>query len=255
LAIERTLVLIRERSLLDLLDLSLVVVRQKPLTLGLAAVLGIGPFAAFNAWIFHANSENETVLPLILWMIEAPFATAPLTLVLGGLMFGQKPTFGKVAFSLLMAAFPLILVHVLLRVVLCFWIPTRLGFANEVILLERGKWWKIVGRGRDLCSGRDGEIIFLGVMQIMITYLFSLVFLTGASWMTQVLMLEDLTFEVPATTAFAGWQFQLPIWLAVGFFAVVRFLVYIDQRIRLEGWEIELRLREVGEALEESRRW
>ena len=32
----------------------------------------------------------------------------------------------------------------------------------------------------------------------------------------------------------------------VAFFAVARFLAYIDQRIRLEGWEVELRLRAVG---------
>ena len=98
MAIERTLVLIRERPLLDLLDLSLVVVRRKPLTLGLAALFGIAPFAALNAWLFYSSLEDSNPgLPLFLWMIEAPFATAPLTLVLGGLMFGQKPTFGKVA--------------------------------------------------------------------------------------------------------------------------------------------------------------
>jgi hypothetical protein len=111
LAIERTLVLIRERSLLDLLDLSLVVVRQKPLTLGLAALFGIAPFAALNAWLFSSIMEPESDLPLFLWMVEAPFASAPLTLVLGGLMFGQKPTFGRVVLTLLKAAFPLILVH------------------------------------------------------------------------------------------------------------------------------------------------
>ena len=255
MAIERTLVLIRERSLLDLLDLSLVVVRQKPLTLGLAALFGIAPFALFNAWLFFSNSDLDAGLPLLLWMVEAPFASAPLTLVLGGLMFGQKPTFGKVALTLLKAAFPMILVHGFLRIVLCFWIPTRLSFANEVILLERGKWWKIVGRGRDLSSGRGGELFLLGLIQLVLTYLFAFVFFMGVGRITQVLLLEDPTFETPTASAFAGWKVQTPIWLVVAFFTIVRFLVYIDQRIRLEGWEIELRLREVGEALEESRRW
>jgi hypothetical protein len=255
LAIERTLVLIRERSLLDLLDLSLVVVRQRPMTLGLAALFGIGPFAALNAWMFYSSPELESGLPLFLWMIEAPFATAPLTLVLGGLMFGQKATFGKVALSLLKAAFPLVLVHGILRIILFFWFPTRLAFANEVILLERGKWWKIVGRGRDLCSGRDGELYLLGMIQLVLTYLFALVFDIGVNRITQVLLLQDITFESTMGVALASWQFQLPIWIVVAFFAIVRFLLYIDQRIRLEGWEIELRLREVGEALEESRRW
>ena len=49
--IDRTLVQIRERSFLDVLDLALVVVRQRPVTLGLAALAGIAPFAALNAWL------------------------------------------------------------------------------------------------------------------------------------------------------------------------------------------------------------
>jgi hypothetical protein len=42
----------------------------------------------------------------------------------------------------------------------------------------------------------------------------------------------------------------------VAFFAVVRFLTYIDRRIRLEGWEVELRLRALGAAMmEDAERW
>jgi hypothetical protein len=40
-------------------------------------------------------------------------------------------------------------------------------------------------------------------------------------------------------------QFYLPLsaWLVAGYLAVVRFLQYLDLRIRREGWEIELQLR------------
>jgi hypothetical protein len=48
MANDRTLVQIRERSYLDLLDLALLVVRHRPRTLGLAAAAGIAPFAALN---------------------------------------------------------------------------------------------------------------------------------------------------------------------------------------------------------------
>ena len=41
----------------------------------------------------------------------------------------------------------------------------------------------------------------------------------------------------------------------IGFFALVRFLEYIDQRTRLEGWEIELRMRVLGAALKDEERW
>ena len=47
-----------------------------------------------------------------------------------------------------------------------------------------------------------------------------------------------------------GWQrvaytlyFPLALWLVVGYFAVARFLGYLDLRIRREGWEVELVMR------------
>ena len=32
------------------------------------------------------------------------------------------------------------------------------------------------------------------------------------------------------------------VWIAVAFFGVYRFFAYIDRRIRLEGWELNLRI-------------
>ena len=37
--------------------------------------------------------------------------------------------------------------------------------------------------------------------------------------------------------------FPAALWLIAGYMAVVRFLNYLDLRIRHEGWEVELRLR------------
>ena len=79
----------------------------------------------------------------MLLYLEAPWATAPLTVVLGGLMFGQPPAFSLVFRRLVVALPALFLMHVILRCVLTmtmilFWlVPARLWFASEVILLER----------------------------------------------------------------------------------------------------------------------
>jgi hypothetical protein len=35
----------------------------------------------------------------------------------------------------------------------------------------------------------------------------------------------------------------IAIWIVLGYFAVVRFLCYLDLRIRHEGWEVELLMR------------
>jgi hypothetical protein len=37
--------------------------------------------------------------------------------------------------------------------------------------------------------------------------------------------------------------YPLVLWLVSGFMAIVRYLNYLDLRIRHEGWEVELRLR------------
>ena len=37
--------------------------------------------------------------------------------------------------------------------------------------------------------------------------------------------------------------FPLSLWMVAGYFSVVRFLSYLDLRIRREGWEVELIMR------------
>ena len=44
--------------------------------------------------------------------------------------------------------------------------------------------------------------------------------------------------------------YPLALWTVLGFFAVVRFLGYLDLRIRREGWEVELMMRAEGARLE-----
>src|SRR3954464_3486229 len=137
-----TLIEIRERSYLDLLDLALLVVRSRPHTLAVAAAAGIVPFALLNVWLLSDPDFPRLAWPLLLFF-EAPWATAPLTAVLGGLMFGQAPGPGAILGRILLASPRLIFVQVILRgllagtVVLGWIIPARFWFANEVILLER----------------------------------------------------------------------------------------------------------------------
>ena len=39
------------------------------------------------------------------------------------------------------------------------------------------------------------------------------------------------------------WENHVAFWLVMGFLAVFRFITYLDCRIRLEGWDVELKLR------------
>jgi hypothetical protein len=47
------------------------------------------------------------------------------------------------------------------------------------------------------------------------------------------------------------WLYGVPaaMWIVAGFFAVARYLSYLDLRIRREGWEVELQIRAEGDRL------
>ena len=61
---------------------------------------------------------------------------------------------------------------------------------------------------------------------------------------------DELTWYRPGLSDLSGHLFQVAVWIAISFFGVFRFLSYIDRRIRLEGWELELRLKEAGRGME-----
>jgi hypothetical protein len=260
MAHDRTLVQIRERSYLEVLDLALVVIRHRPWSLGLAALAGILPFAALNARL-TSDPEFSLVLFTILVLLEIPWATAPLTAVLGDLMFDRRPTVGRVA-GRLMRAMPALVIHQF--VLRSFWIasvifypivPARLMFLNEVIVLERDRWWKAIRRSTQLCARRGSDLFAQWLAQLFFGAVFVACFCSGTDAALSALTTSELTWDWPAWNDLYRVRFQLALWLAITFFTVVRFLTYIDHRIRKEGWEIELRMQAVGRALEETQAW
>jgi hypothetical protein len=56
-------------------------------------------------------------------------------------------------------------------------------------------------------------------------------------------VMVDSTFNIRANSEFSlqPYYFILATWFVAGFLAVVRFLMYIDLRIRQEGWAIQLK--------------
>ena len=68
-----------------------------------------------------------------------------------------------------------------------------------------------------------------------------------------MLIKSDSTWNGPEPGDFGSVQQQLGAWIAIAFFAVARFLIYIDQRIRSEGWELRLRLQAAGRDIDGGR--
>ncbi len=99
--LDQARVAICERTWFDNLDLALHVVRRHAAAAAVCALVGILPLALLNhalAERFDARLVSDSLsgstyyLLGLLVMLEAPLATAPLTLFLGKALFVERPT-------------------------------------------------------------------------------------------------------------------------------------------------------------------
>jgi hypothetical protein len=261
--LDQAWIAIRERSWLDNLDLASQVIRGHGGAVLASSAVGILPMFLVNfaitKWLYRDVDEETRAgywfLLSLLVMIEAPLATAPLTLYLGKALFVDKPMVREMVRNFASCLPQLLLLQVFLRMfwivpVLTWIVPYALWpFLNEVILLERNP---LVGRGARpstlkrnsaLHRGGSGDFLVRAIAALALAGL-----LIVALVLTQDFLLENLLGFHP------GWTsqiitLQLALWLVVVYFAVARFLSYLDQRIRDEGWEVELLLRAERERL------
>jgi hypothetical protein len=264
--LDKTRIRIRERSYLEILDLALRVVRACFGPLVISLVVGILPMFLLNAYLFSDMAEGDIEFPemlpqffllvmVILW--EIPLATAPATLYLGQVVFEERPSAPRIASDFVRSLPQLIFYQVLVRAVLIWpiitwlWLFTQYAFLNEVILLERNPM-----RQRSPSkpsTGRRCRTLHSGVGGIMLTRAMgsgSLAILLTCSVGTGIQLFGSLFLsELDLSGAMFVHCFQAAAWIAVGFFCVVRFLSYLDLRIRREGWEVELVMRAESEAL------
>ncbi len=261
--IDHTRIAIRERSWLDNLDLALHVIRAHAGGVFAAALVGVLPMAILNYAILdyffgERLSEdmefNALALATLLVMIEAPLATAPLTLYLGQAMFLERPNRRQIARQFAVCLPQLILFQLILRAVLILPILTWIipyvlwPYLNEVILLERNP---LIGRARQLSTMKRSSLLHRGGADYLARGIGGGLLAMGlilALWTTQAMALDWLLgFQ-------EGWaaqiiSFQCVLWIVAVYFTVARFLNYLDQRIRNEGWEVELYLRAQRERL------
>ena len=258
---DRTRIAVRERAYVDILDLALRVIRVYAGPLLLAFAAGIVPIAVFNGWLLadYADEDFELGFPLaymfymvLLILFEAPLATAPATLYLGKAVFTERPDAREIAREFRQSLGQLLICQVLLRLWYLRW-----SYLNEVILLERNRLWRKKGggestlqRARVLHLGEGGDLIMRGFVVIVVGgLLFASIWLS--IFFVRVILLGqwEWAFDRPTYTVY----FQLALWIVVAYFAVVRFLSYLDLRIRREGWEVELIMR--AERARLTRKW
>lgn len=282
--LDRCRIVVREREFTQLLDLALRVARMHLRPLAIAWACGVLPATALwtvliGLWT-GVFAVSDTIAPsnieyLARWLESpdgafapgylfflaiavywtAPLAASPLTLVLGRLLFEDRPSTRAVAGQWL-ESLPQLLIETVVRRGL--WMLTVVGtivpaamrsYAAEVILLERNPW-----------RSKSGGVSTPQRIAGLHGYWFGTLF---ARWLASVVAAFVLTISfwlslrVVCRVLFGPgelfWDFlvfyPLSLALTTGYFGVVRFLSYLDLRIRREGWEVELLLRAEGDRI------
>jgi len=207
--------------------------------------------------------------------IEAPLASIFMTSFLGQAVFVARPSYREVFRDVgkmwTRVAWCQLLVRAILPACLIFLLVERydefnptvelllLGaitlyallvrairpFINEIVLLERNPLSSrnpsaitIGKRSKDLHGPSGGDLFARWLASAMFGMLLT-VCVFGAFLFCSGVFLNDWT---PGPTMLR-YVYPLAMWVVAGYLSVVRFLSYLDLRIRHEGWEVELRLR------------
>jgi len=257
--LDQTRVAIRQRDLPEILDLGLRVLRSSGPGLIGALAVGILPVAVFNTWLLGGLVPPRLEEPpwgylflmslLMIW--EIPLATAPATLYLGQVMFTARPSLKQIVREFVQSLPQLLLYQCLLRGLLVPWVITWIGlfgawpYANEVLLLERNPL-QARRRGQMTTWGRCGRLHQGHLGTLLMRGLGCTAFgavLLAAVWVALDAISAAVFYEMEYSPEDFTVLLPLAAWLVVGYFTVVRFLCYLDLRIRREGWEVELVLR------------
>ncbi len=277
--LDRSFIAIRQRSLLETLDLALKVLRCYAGQLLSFLILGAVPLGIFNFVLtrtFPFEAGQNGWMNLLLVLTEAQLGTLFVTSFLGQAMFEYEPKTSVVIREVLNNWGAIFYLHVLLRSVglvigmvayACFvdsadwsvvliWlagmsaalgilIRTFRPFVAEILILEKARLRKKVTdeisfgkRSQVMHSSIGGEAMSIAL--VMIFFSFPLL-LSFYGTLSNAFELIGVPRDVDWLHSGILWQSAL--WLVAGFWAIVRFLFYVETRIQQEGWEVELKIR------------
>ncbi|TWU59175.1 hypothetical protein Poly51_19610 [Rubripirellula tenax] len=290
--LDQTHVVIRLRSLSEIGDLAMVMIRRYPTSLLIGFTAGALPWAIVNAillsWIpiveaGYGLDDEEAMAEIfrylswmaILVIAQTPAAGVMTTVYLGQAVFEQRPTWSTVfseakrqfgrwfmALAVIRLAIPIM---VMLAVrwgqpVSAFWdvlvpitalimitlVRAARPFLPEILMLEQcpirsDDEHVITARRRSkslhgpVASDMSGRFVSVS---FVVTVLFFSVFYT-LMWARGITIGQWQFLDLIVLLV----MYPLALWIVAGFSVLVRLLNYLDTRIRLEGWEVELSVR------------
>lgn len=298
--LDKTQVEICQRSTLELLDLSLKVLRAYILPVLLVSAIFMLPFILVDIlvvmWMLDpdayflaeavtsperaANTRFASHL-VALWIVQFPLASVPTSIVLGNLVFFQKLTLKQLITKLKSISRRLLFVMGFLRLGLVTlalepFVNDRVAFDWSIelfiliilpasaLLIRSAAPFPPEVLGLELCPLRspDSQVVSYRERGKRIHGAMSgehVARMLAGAFAASMICLMVISLQLSFTGILRGdWQWSnvtnfigLPIalWVSGVFISVFRFLCYLDTRIRLEGWEVDLRMRAEAERL------
>ncbi|HET7545464.1 MAG TPA: hypothetical protein VFK05_36605 [Polyangiaceae bacterium] len=251
-------VVVRERSLAEIVDLAVrfSLVLGAGLYLRLAACLLL-PSYALCWWLLHR--ELSPVFVGIVGLALYSLLQLPFTVAAGRLMFSARVSLAEVLASSLRLLFRATLARCLALllivggtsvVILAPLALARALYLGEVVVLEGAGAWAAYRRTTRVTSRRVPETF--GVWLTLVAT--SATFIALTQIFASALSAEGLDIEaLPSVWAGLNWEAGIAgLFLSVPLVSSLRFLSYIDNRTRREGWDIQVRFLELGRALSED---
>lgn len=249
-------VALRPRGPLEVFDLALRLVRANPADmLALGALTVLPPWVALSALCLAVEGDPEVMVP-VLAVAVLPLA-APFAVLSGRLLFSERFPVRAVVVDLLRHLGPLVWAWLVQVAILVVGVVTcGLGwlaghsvwlFVEETSLLERVGAGRSLQRSLRLASAHPGAALAGTLGRVVLTAWCMAVAEAGG----QALLGTVLQLGSPFGSALDG---IVTPWLVLGavaaqpMFAVYRLLLYVDVRTRVEGWDLQVRLRAAGMA-------
>ena len=303
--LDKTAIVISQRSAVDLVDLSLFVMRRYWQPITYFAVLGIIPFAIADLVLSWPLAQYDSLLIssldistsgvyhfrylcviTALILMQSPFALSAVTYFIGQAVFIERPTAKQVFSAVWKRKGAMILIVGILRMSLLSFVPAYLlfltpvfqpeieiplyllgmcgmvyfvrgfrPFAAEILLLERCPVLKSKKRPEQLAYGQRSRWLHSNLYNELFSVHLGVTFV---EILTVLSISMSLLFLIGVLTGIWRWGlwmdlilYPLTIWIVSTWGTVIRFLLYMNSRIRTEGWEIELRLKAEAQRLEE----
>ena len=307
--LDKTAIVIAQRSAIDIIDLSLLVMRTYAGSIVYFTILGAAPFALLNLLLSIPILQYDSLATESIWYSSpwiyrvryyfvatgAVFLQAPIALCLvtnfigqsvfverqsaaqvGRAVFGQWPQVFTVLGLLrlgLVSYIPLVLlclipefrpevevtIYLLGMIGVAYLVRAFRPFSPEILVLERSPLF--VGKkkaDKGVSQSYRKRSSWLYSAQYNDNFGIHLILsLVGAA--TVLALCSGALFV--SGVVFGKWEagvlmdaiiFPLCLWTVASWMTVLRFLFYMNSRIRSEGWEIELRFKAEAERWKET---